>query len=60
MTYEESIEILKGEITDDGGLYSLGHYMAYMKGSSEIVLDDTFDLVELEAIVTYMKGNTKL
>ena len=57
MTLEQATEILKEAIEEDGGLHSLGHYMAYWSGKDTIVLDDRFSLEELEAIVVWMKAH---
>lgn len=59
MTLEEAKEILKDEIQPDLGLYCLGHYMAWTPGDKSITLDCSFDVEELEAIVTYIKSMGK-
>ena len=58
MNEQEAEETLKDYIQADKGLYCLGHYLAWTPGDKYIVLDDSFELDELEAIVWYMK-NTK-
>lgn len=54
MNIEEAKKILKDDIQPDGGLYNLGHYMAWSPGDSNICLDCRFDSRELEAIVVYI------
>lgn len=59
MTLDRAREIMKGEIQKDGGLYNLGHYLAWIPGESTICLDCNFDAEELEAIVTIMKADAQ-
>ena len=60
MTKEKAREILGDYIQEDGGLHSLGHYMAWTVGDKSICLDCHFDIEELEAIVWWMKNAHKL
>lgn len=54
MTLDEAKNILKDEIQPDGGLFCLGHYMAWSPGKKDICLDCRFDIEELEAMVVYI------
>jgi len=56
MNEEKARKILGKSISDDGGLFSPGHYMGWTPGDEEIVLDSRFTLEELEAIVWWMKN----
>jgi hypothetical protein len=56
MDLEQAKSILSYCIKPDGGLFCLGHYLSWEPGSQNIVLDDTFDFEELEAIVVYVKS----
>lgn len=62
MTLEEAKAILEKngiQVNPDGGLEGGGHYIAFTTGWDHAVLDDSFDLVELEAIVVWMKAHQK-
>jgi hypothetical protein len=52
MTNEEAD--ISEYVTKDGGLYSLGHYMAWSPGMREITLDCDFTAAELRAIADHM------
>lgn len=58
MNKEKAQEILKEYIQPDGGLYRLGHYMAWSHGEKKITLDCQFDADELEAIVWWMRESS--
>jgi len=59
MDINRAKEILKDSIKEDGGLYSLGAYLAYDFGDDVATLDGSFDLENLEAIVCYMRNSQK-
>ena len=56
MNNEQASEILSGEIQEDGGLYSLGWYLAWTVGYEGATLDGEFTADELEAIAWWMKN----
>ena len=56
MDEEAARKILKGYIEEDGGLYCLGHYLAWSPGDDDICLDCRFSADELEAIVWWMRN----
>ena len=56
MNETKAREILKNAIQSDGSLFDLGHYIHWEKDSSEITLDDTFTIEELEAIVWWVRN----
>jgi hypothetical protein len=58
MNREKAQEILKEYIQPDGGLYCLGHYLAWTPGDKEITLDCKFEVAELEAIVWWMRESS--
>ncbi len=53
---KEVIKELGNYIQKDGGLYSLGAYLAWSVGDDGAVLDGTFSAEELEAIAWWMKN----
>jgi len=55
MIFEEAKEELKEYIQPDGGLFCLGHYLAWTVGDDRITLDCGFEQKELEAIAVYMR-----
>lgn len=55
MTLDRALEILKGEIQEDGGLFNGGHYIAWTPGDKDACLDCRFTAEELEAIAFWMK-----
>ena len=55
MDEEKAREILGSYITGDG-LYCLGRYLYWEKGSKEATLDAEFSIDELEAIVWWMRN----
>ena len=58
MNREKAQEILKEYIQPDGGLYCLGHYLAWTPGEKAITLDCQFGADELEAIVWWMRESS--
>lgn len=58
MNEKEAREELGETIKEDGGLYNLGHYIAWSKGSSTVTLDSEFDANELEAIAWWMRNKS--
>ena len=54
MTEELAKEILGDTIQSDGSLFCLGHYIAW-QGGNHVVLDDSFEIEELEAILWWIK-----
>lgn len=56
MTFADACEHLRYVINTDGGLYSLGWYLAWDKGYSSAILDGEFTSMDLEAIAVYMRG----
>jgi hypothetical protein len=56
MNETKAIEILEQFISEDG-LFCSGKYLAYKNGETEITLDATFDIDELDAIVWWMKNH---
>ena len=58
MSLDEAKVILKDSINDDGGLFNLGHYIAWERGEGEVTLDCRFTADELEAIAVYMRSDT--
>jgi hypothetical protein len=59
MNEQKAREILGDEITKEGGLYDLGHYMCWHPTDTRITLDCAFEVEELEAIVWWMKNHGK-
>lgn len=59
MTEERAREILGKYIQEDGGIYSLGHYMAWTPGDDDACLDCRFSADELEAISFWMRRSLK-
>ena len=55
MTDERMREILSDSITDDGGLYSLGWYLAWTPGNKDACLDGNFTAEDLEAVARWMR-----
>jgi hypothetical protein len=55
MNDEKALEIIGDYIQPDGGLYCLGHYMAWTPGDKTITLDCGFEVEELEAIAWWMR-----
>lgn len=55
MTEERAREIWKDEIQPDGGIYCLGHYIAWTPGEQKATLDCEFSADELEALVWFMR-----
>lgn len=55
MDEQRAREILGGLIQPDGGLYDLGHYIAWTPGEEDVRLDDRFTIEELEAIVWWVR-----
>ena len=58
MNEEKARAVLKDYIQQDGGLFCLGHYMAWNKGNRSVTLDSIFSAEELEAIAWWMKNNS--
>ncbi len=56
MTVEEAKICLGEAVRDDGSLYDLGWYLSWSKARSRVVLDGQFTVLELEAIVTYIRA----
>lgn len=56
MTLARAKAVLAGYIEEDGGLYSLGAYLAWAPGDDKAMLDGSFDLETLEAIVVYCRS----
>jgi hypothetical protein len=56
MTREQALDILGDTLKQDGGLYCLGHYMAWTPGDDTATLDSQFTADELEAIVVIMRS----
>ncbi len=57
MNREKAIKILGDTITEDGGLYNIGHYISWNKGDDDVCLDCRFSADELEAIAWWMRNN---
>ncbi len=57
MTLPEAEAYLADDIEPDGGLFSLGRYLAFTPRCDEITLDGRFTLQDLQAIVVYMEGH---
>ena len=51
----EARRILGNAVQPDGSLYNLGRYISWGVDRQAIVLDDSFDVWELEAIVYWMR-----
>lgn len=49
--------ILGKTISEDGGLYNLGHYIAWNRGAESATLDCEFTAEELEAIAWWMRNS---
>ncbi len=59
MDEERVKKILKPEVlSNDGGLYSLGWYLAWSPNDTEVTLDGPFTADELEAIAWWMKNKS--
>jgi len=57
MDEKQATDILGNDvITDDGGLYSLGWYLAWAPNDDKATLDGCFNADELEAIAWWMKN----
>lgn len=60
MDEQRAREILGGMIQPDGGLYNLGHYIAWTPGEEDVRLDDRFTVEELEAIVWWVGRSRRM
>ena len=54
MSLNDAKDHLKDSISEDKGLYNLGWYLGWNRGSSTAVLDGEFTPDDLLAIATYM------
>jgi hypothetical protein len=59
LTLEEATAHLKSFVTDDGGLFSLGWYLAWSSDRKEATLDGRFEADDLEAIAVYMRHHKR-
>jgi hypothetical protein len=59
MNEVRATEILKKEVQGDGGLYSLGWYLAWTPGDLDATLDGQFTADDLEAIAWWIRNKRK-
>ena len=54
---EESARTILGDmIQEDNSLFCLGHYISWTVGDSEVVLDSSFSLEDVEAIAWWIRN----
>lgn len=51
--------MLEFEVTPSGGLSGLYEYVRWEPGDNEVVLDGSFDLENLKAIVAHIENQSK-
>lgn len=57
MDEAQARELLEGAISTDGGLHSLGWYLAWNPGRENATLDGEFTADDLEAIAWWMRNH---
>jgi len=59
MNADKAQQILRSTIQPDGSLYCLGSYISWSPTDAEVVLDSRFTIEELEAIIWWIRNNSK-